>query len=129
MIDLPKPALLQPCNGCGKCCREEVCDLGEMIFGADTAAPCPALIEKDGRAWCGIILGVDKAAMNVDIDPPSDLMKEFIGIGQGCSMEDFPGQGQSLGIVDSGDGCWMVPECVDWPARPKDKGETDDGEK
>lgn len=48
------PGYGQPCNGCGHCCREEVCGLGIEVFGK-IPAPCPALTEHDGRTWCGVV--------------------------------------------------------------------------
>ncbi len=43
-----------PCTHCGDCCRGEVCPIGE-IFLHTTEAPCPALVEKDGEYWCGLV--------------------------------------------------------------------------
>lgn len=45
-----KPPLGAPCNGCGRCCQEELCHIGEMAFGDDMEAPCPALVHDAVRA-------------------------------------------------------------------------------
>lgn len=57
MIDhlLPKPAYGSPCNGCGRCCIDQLCPLGELLF-TSTGAPCPALLrENGGRLVCGLV--------------------------------------------------------------------------
>ena len=68
-----------PCNGCGYCCREEVCKLGLAAFGEHTPAPCPALVEHDGRTWCAVIEEADK--VNVAF---GSHLKLVLGIGLGC---------------------------------------------
>ena len=54
---LKKPAFGAPCNGCGLCCKNSVCDLGQPIFGR-LKGPCPAL-ERDANApgyRCGLMV-------------------------------------------------------------------------
>jgi hypothetical protein len=46
----PKPALGQPCNGCGMCCAAERCPMA-WLFLPLRSAPCAAL-EWDGEARC-----------------------------------------------------------------------------
>lgn len=52
----PKPALGQPCNGCGLCCLLEPCPLG-MLVSRRRRGSCAALmwIEEGGRYQCGMI--------------------------------------------------------------------------
>lgn len=53
-ITLDKPAFGHPCNGCGTCCIEEVCELGREL--GDTER-CLALVAfNDGSYGCGLIL-------------------------------------------------------------------------
>jgi hypothetical protein len=49
------PGYGQPCNGCGCCCREELCGMAVEILGANATAPCPYLTEHHGRTWCGVV--------------------------------------------------------------------------
>lgn len=77
MIELPylsKPRLHEPCNGCGFCCQNEVCELGLLIVGSHQA-PCEMLVYKDGRTFCGAALG-------------SELVARMLGIGKGCCSSD-----------------------------------------
>lgn len=78
---LSPPAFGEPCNGCGRCCQEEVCGLGREAFGS-APAPCPALRARDGRFWCGIIEEATKA--NVAFGAH---MERVLGIGRGCDAE------------------------------------------
>jgi hypothetical protein len=81
-VTLQPPAVGEPCNGCGQCCREEVCGLGVDVFGKDQAAPCPAIVERDGRTWCGVIEAADRADVAFGAH-----MRFRLGIGRGCDAE------------------------------------------
>ena len=50
---IEKPPYGSPCNGCGHCCRAEVCPLGSMLFSQ--VDDCPALIPMDGKYVCGLL--------------------------------------------------------------------------
>lgn len=59
---IEKPAIGDPCNGCGLCCRTQVCSIGSFTLGlvndyGDRApGPCPALVEhEDGKVSCGLV--------------------------------------------------------------------------
>ena len=39
-------AFLYSCERCGKCCKEEICQIGELVFG-DINPPCPALTKEN----------------------------------------------------------------------------------
>lgn len=43
-----------PCNGCGLCCQNEVCPLGQIVFPR-AQAPCPALERNGERYVCGLV--------------------------------------------------------------------------
>lgn len=78
--DKPKYGL--PCNGCGRCCAEELCEAAEVAFpGAQ--APCPALkLSPDRtRTYCQLV------AIEImhNLEP---VLQKSLGIGQGCSMHD-----------------------------------------
>jgi hypothetical protein len=50
-----KPPHGAPCNGCGQCCKNELCPLGAAIF-RQVRGPCPALEDADGAYSCGLVL-------------------------------------------------------------------------
>ena len=82
----PKPKYGAPCNGCGLCCAAQLCEIGKMAFGEDGPLPCPALkMSLDGsRTVCAFVMTEEAAGM-----PP--MIRESLGIGLGCSMEDGDG--------------------------------------
>lgn len=49
-----KPAVGEPCNGCGLCCALETCPLGRLRF-LQARGPCPALEWEAGRYRCGLL--------------------------------------------------------------------------
>ena len=55
---LKKPAAGEPCNGCGYCCTEQLCQLAVEFLGCSTG-PCLALEERGGRTLCGLVLMVE----------------------------------------------------------------------
>lgn len=73
-----KPQLGSPCNGCGFCCQQEVCELGILILGS-TQAPCPLLHYEGGRTWCGAVM------VN---QPIQQKLMDALGIGKGCCSDD-----------------------------------------
>lgn len=81
---LSKPAFGAPCNGCGLCCRLELCGLALEVLGADApAAPCPFIVEREGVTRCGVIEAADKKDIAF-----GGYMKWRLGIGAGCQVED-----------------------------------------
>lgn len=84
-----KPTMGSPCNGCGLCCRLEVCGMAIEAFGDHTPAPCPALVERDGRTWCGVILAAERK--NIAF---AAHLKWRLGVGVGCQVEDSYAQEQ-----------------------------------
>jgi len=79
---LQPPGVGAPCNGCGFCCREEVCGLGLEVLGAGAQAPCLFLRERDGRTFCGVV----EEAAKKDIAFGGWLAWR-LGIGQGCIVQ------------------------------------------
>jgi hypothetical protein len=77
-VYLIRPAFGEPCNGCGWCCREEVCELGVRVF-AGAKTPCPFLREHHGRTWCGVV----EEAAEKNIAFGAHLAWQ-LGIGRGC---------------------------------------------
>jgi hypothetical protein len=59
----PKPALGEPCNGCGVCCLAEPCPVGVLVSRRWKGA-CAALVWSDEarRYHCGLLRGPDRAA-------------------------------------------------------------------
>lgn len=96
-----KPALGQPCNGCGVCCALETCPAARLRF-LEAAGPCPALewSAAAGRYHCGLLLrpghylgwlpGAAEALA-------ARLFARWIAAGQGCDCSseiappDVPG--------------------------------------
>jgi hypothetical protein len=81
MIELPyltKPRRSEPCNGCGLCCQVQVCDIGQQLFNVSDKGPCPGLIYRDGRTYCGPAMG-HKAG---------PIISRMLGIGRGCCSDD-----------------------------------------
>lgn len=64
--------MIGPCVGCGYCCKKATCTLGLMRFG--TQSPCRALIFKEGRYWCSLVLG----------ELNSNPIRDELAIGAGC---------------------------------------------
>ena len=61
-VDAPaKPAVGQPCNGCGVCCAAEPCPAGVIVSGRRHGA-CKALLWRDAapdqpaRYLCGLLV-------------------------------------------------------------------------
>lgn len=77
---------MTPCIQCGKCCREEVCQIGEMaaeLLKIPIRPPCPFLMEKNTSAVCSIVVTEEKEYPNF-VDR---LVSRSLGIGLGCSYD------------------------------------------
>ena len=88
-----KPKIGQPCNGCGKCCRIQVCRNGAYALrlvrniGDTVEGPCPAMIEnEDGSVSCGIVINPKKYIKGNKY--PADVLSrnfaKLIGAEMGC---------------------------------------------
>lgn len=69
---------LEECIGCGYCCRMEPCSISIGYHG-EWKTPCPSLVERDGRHWCGIL---EKAKGNDSL--VAQAIEKSLGIGVGC---------------------------------------------
>jgi hypothetical protein len=65
-----------PCVGCGYCCTKALCFRGLLEHG-DMPGPCPSLVFKAGRYWCGIVLAAR--------EPERSKIIEGLAVGAGCS--------------------------------------------
>lgn len=74
----PKPALGEPCNGCGVCCLAEPCPLGVLLSRRFRGA-CVALRWERSRYVCGALTA----------QPSGWLVRRWIaaGVGCDCSLE------------------------------------------
>lgn len=79
-----KPAQGAPCNGCGWCCHEEVCQAGQIAYST-TEAPCPGIILRDGIVRCEVVLA-EQRALAAGLVAES-LIQRGLGIGLGCDAE------------------------------------------
>ena len=81
----PKPAVGEPCNGCGLCCLAEPCPLGMLVSRRRTGA-CVALrwSAADGRYLCG---AVSAPATGWASALRAALARRWIASGQGCDAE------------------------------------------
>jgi len=74
-----KPALGEPCNGCGYCCHEIVCEVGLIVNPGDQA-PCSLMVFDENRVWCGAVLMEKTSGL-------PRLAAEALGIGRGCDSD------------------------------------------
>lgn len=100
MGSLDKPPVGAPCNGCGLCCRAQICSLGSITlglvgnYGERAPGPCPALIgQPDGSFACGLVLRPrDYARGKGGAHELRAAAMTLIGAGVGC---DEPGEAES----------------------------------
>ncbi len=87
------PALLPPpegapCNGCGACCVEQQCVIGQLWVKAPDDSACPALMRGGGRFACGLV--VDPESFGLDA-AAADAIGDALGVGRGCDSDAPPG--------------------------------------
>lgn len=88
-LDAPdKPALGEPCNGCGICCLQNTCPLGRLRF-LRAAGPCPALQwQAENHSYrCGLLAtptGFFPALPKVFQAAVPRLISRWIAAGHGC---------------------------------------------
>jgi len=92
---IQKPSHGSPCNGCGACCRQELCPLGAGIFRT-WEGPCPALIPEGAHFACGLIRNPQeyapvRAAMH-GTESLREAARYLVGAGVGC---DTLGDGET----------------------------------
>lgn len=71
------PGYGQPCNGCGRCCLKEPCDVALEVLDLDfTRGPCPALVH-DGTVYrCGLNLHPERFGAKPEW-PPERIAREL----------------------------------------------------
>ena len=88
---IAKPAYGSPCNGCGQCCRDQVCPLGARVFGTSDG-PCKAIKHtEDGRVTCGLVMAPRKFVPVLTAIHGAQTMAlgaaVLIGAGHGCDAQ------------------------------------------
>lgn len=86
----PKPALGEPCNGCGVCCMAEPCPLG-VVLSRRRRGRCVALRWQGGRYACGVLAARPHGWRGW-------LVRRWIAAGAGCdcSLEtQAPGRNEA----------------------------------
>jgi len=78
-----KPRYGAACNGCGWCCHEEICKIGQHFY-PEAVAPCPAMVYEEGRVKCGFVLWEE----SIGRDKDKDSFKNALGIGTYCDSTD-----------------------------------------
>lgn len=82
-IELPsKPKYGSPCNGCGFCCSEEICEIGVIAY-PDAVAPCPGLVmdRTEQRTLCSLVRAEAESGM-------APMISIALGVGRGCDTSD-----------------------------------------
>jgi hypothetical protein len=87
----PKPALGEPCNGCGVCCNLVTCPVALIVFRC-RRGPCPALRwgNEETRYHCGLVTAPYTYLRWLPrswIAPARRLMLRWIASGQGCDAD------------------------------------------
>ena len=90
---IEKPKIGEPCNGCGICCKIQVCMNGAFVqglvreLGETVKGECPALVKNNDNTYsCGVIINPNKYIKHSKY-PASVLSKNFaqlVGAGTGC---------------------------------------------
>lgn len=80
----PKPALGQPCNGCGLCCAVAPCPVGMLLSGR-RQGPCSQLRwQADAGLYrCGLLVGPPRPLLTA-------LARRWIAAGAGCDCDWQP---------------------------------------
>ena len=90
-VEIPKPKIGEACNGCGLCCRIQVCRNGAYLLklvdelGDTVPGRCPALTYANHQYKCGLLLYPKKYIKSHH--GPEKLREAFttvIGAGTGC---------------------------------------------
>ncbi len=74
-LDVVDGVVSKPCVGSGYCCKKAPCVLGVEKHGQ--VAPCPSLVFKDGRYWCGLV-------EDAKSEEEKQHLINILGIGAGC---------------------------------------------
>lgn len=92
-MEIKKPKIGEPCNGCGICCMTQTCRSGTYVlglvdeFGEYAEGRCPALVQRPDKTYaCGIILTPNKYIKNKQYTAKDKAhhFARLIGAGNGC---------------------------------------------
>ncbi len=89
-----KPPHGAPCNGCGFCCRMELCPVAVGVLG-DQPGPCPALQPRNGVPGfeCGLVVNPERYAPRQTECYGASAMSQaalvMLGAGHGCDAVDM----------------------------------------
>jgi len=91
----PKPALRDPCNGCGICCVAEPCPLSRLLFW-QKKGPCRAIRwdEAYARYVCGMVVAPSEFLPwlpGLLQSMATRLFSRWIAAGKGCDSDAEPG--------------------------------------
>ncbi len=87
-------AYKKKCEQCGKCCKTQVCLLGFVILRTETT-PCPSLIERDGKYWCGLITETERFVfpeLKLSDEQVNLIRKHLLVVnnfGEGCDLDNW----------------------------------------
>jgi hypothetical protein len=88
LVILQPPKFGDPCNHCGRCCKEEACRLSVEFYG-EAITPCPSLQQVGNQYFCGMFLMLSAMAPKV-----AKELGEALGFGRGCCADFSPSKEQ-----------------------------------
>lgn len=84
MADPMKPPYGSPCNGCGACCRAQICGIGLIAMGVKDCfdgdfvpGPCQFMRHDGEKFRCAVV----EAEIVAGVEP---VVARMLGIGRGC---------------------------------------------
>lgn len=94
-MNIPKPPHGSPCNGCGYCCKDQLCVMASSLLNKPlrqfNPGPCPFLEQKESRFVCGLVVNPAKHApfvvAQVGAEKASEHAVALIGGGIGCDAQ------------------------------------------
>jgi hypothetical protein len=82
----PKPAIGEPCNGCGVCCAAETCPAGRILF-LKRNGPCPALEWQKNFYRCGLLTKPARYLRWLPESLASRIFARWIAAGTRCDSD------------------------------------------
>lgn len=87
---IKKPEHNAPCNNCGECCKEGLCQIAILFIGTHYKK-CPVLYKDGDRYLCGAIVDPKKYILGLEtkteeeIDNMRRMFKVMVRVGDGCN--------------------------------------------